>query len=128
MREGLNIPTSLPVTRADNARRHGRVRCQHVVCSLGEVVDLSASGLSARCRGRPLYKVGEPIVVSIEGLEGAFDVASRVVWIRRTGIFRHEIGVAFLALSAGARQELTALGRSAANNEIIGPAALQETN
>lgn len=127
MREGLNIPSSLPVDHPDNSRRHGRVRCQHVWCSLGEVVDLSASGLSARCRGRPMYRAGEPIVVSIEGLEGPFDVAARVVWVKRTGLFRHEVAVAFLAMSRAARAALTALGRCAANNEIIGPAALQET-
>jgi hypothetical protein len=106
-------------------RRHGRVRCQHIECSLGRVLNLSASGLNAACRGRPVYELGEPIVVTIHGLEGPFEVPARVVWIRKIGFRRHEVGVTFLAVSDHARQSLTALGRAAASNETIGPEGLK---
>jgi hypothetical protein len=116
-------PGSVAAATPGNARRFGRVRCQHVRCSLGDVVNLSASGLSARCRGRPAYAVNEPIVVTVEGLDGPFDLPSRVVWVRREGFRRFEVGVAFMAVSDAARRALSALGRAAASNEVLGPAA-----
>ncbi len=124
MRIGRNMPP-LPVPKPEkNARRHGRVRCQHLMCSLGRIVDLSASGLSARTRAKPLYKNGQPIVVTVEGFEGPFDLPARVVWVRKVGFRNHEVGITFLAVSEQARAALIALGRAAASNETIGPAGI----
>ncbi|MCC6660002.1 MAG: PilZ domain-containing protein [Phycisphaerales bacterium] len=117
------LPAPPSGAQGENARRHGRVVCQHLTCSLGVIVNLSASGLSARASGRPMYHLGEPIVVTVNGLEGAFDLPARVVWIRKAGFLKHEVGITFLAVSDQAKRQLLAMGRCAASNETIGPAA-----
>ena len=117
------LPVNYSTAPGDNARRHGRVKCQHLTCSLGTIVNLSASGLSARALGKSLYTLGEPIVVTINGFEGSFELPARVVWVRKAGFMRHEVGITFLAVSDQAKRQLAILGRAAANNETIGPAA-----
>lgn len=96
-----------------DARRHGRVRTDSVACSLGEVVDISASGLRVRCQGKPQCRIGQRTSITIDGSEGPFQVFARPVWIRKTGMWRHEVGVCFEDLDEAARLQLSDLARAA---------------
>ncbi len=99
--------------RERDSRRHGRVRTDSLVCSLGEVMDISASGLRVRCQGRPTCTVGKRVEIILPGTDGPFRVFARPVWIRKTGMFKHEVGVCFEDLDEDARLQLGALARSA---------------
>lgn len=102
-------------------RRHGRVRTAAVVCTLGEVLDISASGIRIRCAGRPAIRAGQVVSMTIAGPEGPFSVAVRLIWIRKVGVFRHEVGACFEKLTETARSQLLALVRSAVTVLPVGP-------
>jgi len=103
---------------ADRPRRGGRVRLSQVKCSLGDVLDLSATGMRVRAR-RIHAAEGATIRVTVFGLTRAEDVSAKVVWIRRTGWFRREVGLAFQDLSPSARSELAAIARTIPLNEQL---------
>lgn len=99
---------------AAEVRRHGRLRCNMLNSTLGEVLDLSAAGLRVRHRGWPRITVGEivPLVLSVASSE--VRVEARIVWMRRTGFRRHEIGVEFINLDAATRSCLSDISLCAA--------------
>lgn len=112
------MPFSRPTTpsRSDTreARRHGRVRTREVTCSLGEVVDISASGMRVRCPKRPGCPIGQRIAVTIQSEGGEpFQVFMRPVWIRKIGFFAFELGGCFEDMDEGTRVQLLSLVRAA---------------
>lgn len=107
--------------KPENHRRHGRVKCQHIACTLGTVVDLSASGLRVKGSGRPKVQTGDRFTMTIQTLEGPMLAPVQVAWSRKLAWRRHEIGVTFLEIGPALSRALTALARASANNEVITP-------
>ena len=110
--------SDLPPTSGSNRRRHGRVRLQDITCSLGTLLDLSASGMRVRTRGST-PTTGTEFAVSIEGLEETIVLQCTVRWSKRTGLLSREVGLEFLSLNAETRRWLTALARTCAHNEFV---------
>jgi hypothetical protein len=106
---------------AANQRRHGRLHPQGVECSLGSVLDISASGMRVEGNGKPIVAMGETAPITIHGFDGPFMVVCRVCWIRKTGWRVHQIGVVFVEVSPVQRAALCALARTVASNEVIRP-------
>jgi hypothetical protein len=102
----------------EQPRRGGRVRLSQVRCSLGEVLDLSATGMRIRAR-RVRAEQGAMINVTIFGLTRSEEVSARVVWKRRTGWFSEELGLAFEDLSPSAKSELAAIARTIPLNDQL---------
>jgi hypothetical protein len=104
--------------QADNRRRHGRIRCDVACCELGDVLNISASGMMVRTR-KPL-KEGSDVAFWIEGPDGQFTVNALVIRCLKTGWFRHEAALQFQALSDESRKALVAMARlAAAQQEIL---------
>lgn len=102
-----------PAATKECLRRHGRVRTAGaVICSLGEVVDISASGMRVRCSGRPEARVGRRINITIAGDGDPFLVAMRPVWIRKVGFFKYELGGCFEDVDESTRMQLLLIARS----------------
>lgn len=101
-------------------RRHGRVHCQHIGCSLGPVLDLSASGMRVFTLLKP-PKVSTNVVVILQSLDGPMDLTCTVAWTRRVGIFKHEVGLEFVDLPLHVQKALAGIARSVSHNEVIGP-------
>lgn len=99
-----------------NARRHGRVRAQTINCELGTVLDLSASGVRVRHKGRLKLRIGDQMAVSIRS--GAFrtHVDARIIWLKKIGFRTFELGLEFVDLCPEAKKELLLLARSAPQN------------
>ncbi len=76
-----------------------------LVCSLGEVLDLSGGGVRVR-RRRPLHGT---MIMRLYDDHVAVESAVDVVWCRRLGIFRFEVGLQFPSLDDEARGALTRL-------------------
>lgn len=112
---------SLSEAQTENLRRHGRVKCQDVGCTLGEVIDLSASGLRVRAKGRVVVSKGDVFSMTIQTLEGPMLAPVCVAWVRRTGFRTHEIGITFREAGPALSRALSALARASANNEVITP-------
>lgn len=100
-------------------RRHGRVLCQEVSCSLGPVLDLSASGIRAETKGRIDAEVGEVFAITLDCLGESVGLLAKLVWKKRTGLWRHQVGLEFGALTEPQRKQLSLLARAAASNETI---------
>lgn len=103
-----------------NNRKAGRVRCQYVTCSLGEVSDLSSTGLRVLCKKNPGIAAGQAVCFRLNTLEGQeLPVTVEVAWVRKAGWFRHELGMRFLDVSPELRMALLQLCRASAYNESM---------
>jgi len=100
-------------------RRHGRVRCGDTRCTLGEVLDLSASGVRVLVRGRVRLKKDSVTPMLLEMGDNVVPVKARVVWISRAGWFRHTAGLQFVDVTPEQRAKLIQLAQVAWNNEYI---------
>ena len=89
----------------EKRRRSGRLALEQVCCDLGAVLDLSSHGM--RVRARKSLQEGDIRVVILEGLGGTLGMKSRVVWIKRNGMFRHEIGFEFMDVDPDLARKLT---------------------
>ena len=108
-----------------NARKHGRVRCESIESNLGEIRDLSASGARLRRRKRLSVGAGAMVNLEIEGLDGPVRVLARVVWTRRLGFFRHEVGVLFEDVAPPVRRALVDIARRSPANAVLGRIELE---
>jgi hypothetical protein len=103
----------------DNARRCGRVRVEMITCCLGDVLDLSATGMRVRSKGR-VPQEGQTLGVRIEGMIKPIDVRATVVWARKSGWRKMELGLRFEDVTQEIRSELAAIARTAPLNEVLG--------
>ncbi len=110
------------VSLKDPRRRHGRVRCLDIDCNLGEILDVSASGMRVRTNQRP-PTIGTSLTTTVKGLDGPVEFNGVVVWTKRSGFFKFEVGVEFREPSAQMRTALARLARASAHNESMRPAA-----
>ncbi|MBS0196002.1 MAG: PilZ domain-containing protein [Planctomycetes bacterium] len=101
-------------------RRHGRVLCEDLSSSLGEVVNLSASGMRVRGAEKP-PKVGSRLTIRIDAPDGALFAGTVVQWTRRIGLFRFEVGLRFEPITPQLQVSLNRLARFACRNETIMP-------
>jgi hypothetical protein len=108
-----------------NSRRHGRVRCESIHSSLGEIADLSASGARVRRRRRLSVRLGSMVNFDIEGLDGPVRVLARVIWMRRVSFFKHEIGVLFEDVSPQVRRALVDIAKRSPSNMVLGRIELE---
>lgn len=104
----------------DNRRRAGRVLTQEVECTLGRVLDLSATGLRVKTGFRPGVVTGEVFWMTIKGYSGKFQVKCQCAWIKKAGWFSHEVGVVFLEVTDEVRTHLNSIGRTANTNAEVG--------
>lgn len=115
---GHEIPPIVK-THENNARRMGRVRLRMTTCNLGEVLNVSATGARVMCKGFRGPKAGDRVWLRIDGLSGPIDLEARVVWNRRNGLLRHDVGIEFQDPSPAAKKALGALARTAPMNDVF---------
>jgi len=119
MRFARNADVKIEQLGADKRaeqRRHGRVVCQDITCSIGDVQDLSASGMRVRTRYK-LPEEGNVFVITLLTPDGPLAILSRVRWIKRVGLFAREAGLEFFDLGPKSKQVLQAMAGRAAYNE-----------
>jgi hypothetical protein len=121
---GREIPPIPTVFSGANKRRAGRVRTMMVRSTLGDVLDLSATGCRLRSGRKPRCAKGDELRLTIAGLDGPISTRAQVAWVRRAGLRAHELGVHFLDPDAEARRGLAALARTAPSNETFHRAAV----
>jgi len=62
-------------------RRHGRVQCEMLSCRLGEVANLSASGVMIRGKGAPEHDVDSRMNLHLKCLDHDLNVTALVAWV-----------------------------------------------
>lgn len=103
--------------KPSNRRSAGRVRCEGVTCAWGKLLDASATG--ARLISRRSLKPGDIGVLEIEGPDRRFRVRAKIVWSRKRGWWKHEVGVQFVDVPPEARQQLTRIAEYGSRDVII---------
>ena len=108
------------IRRSDEGRKLGRIRLHLVSSNLGDVTNVSATGAQLHCRGFAApVTTRDSVTLVIEGLDGAIRLASRVIWVKRKGLFKHLVGVEFCEPDAHAKRGLIDLVRRAPMNEVF---------
>lgn len=96
----------LSLVRHEERRRAGRMRCDVAVQSIGEVVDLSGTGMRVRRGGLRTYRPGTLFHARLIHDDGDLLIACRVVRVKRLGFMRCELGIEFVDQSAGSVAKL----------------------
>ncbi len=83
-------------------RRFGRFKAQRLGCDKGVVLDLSGGGMRLRSNRRMNGRIAVKVWTPREGVT----VHGHVVWTRRLGFRKYEIGVEFCDLTPTMKQGL----------------------
>lgn len=108
-----------PIDRSE-LRRHGRVRTQGVECSIGEVLDLSASGMRVRTKFK-LPDVHDVFVVTLFTMDGPLALLTKVRWTKKLGVlgWTREAGLEFFDVGPKTKTILQQLAGRVAYNETV---------
>ncbi len=98
----------VPRDAGGGRRAHGRIHQQALLSTLGPVLDLSAGGMRLLSTKRI---DGEHDVMVLSG-SGSVEVRARTCWCRRLGLFRFEVGMAFVGVPPQAARTLAAIAVS----------------
>ena len=101
----------------DEKRRAGRLACEHLTCALGEVVDVSASGLKVATRSWGAMRPGDTVRLTLKTKSSAVTVETMVTWVRRVGMRKRQVGLHFLNVDERARRQLWAMACAGAREK-----------
>jgi len=101
------------------ARRHGRIRCEILQCGLGEVMDISASGMRVRHCGRRIVKEGKVLNLLLKALDRTLPVTVKVVWVKRQGFMRYSFGVEFVDMTPEQAASIASFARVVIDSRML---------
>lgn len=96
-------------------------------CPLGDVVDLSVTGVRVRFAANPGLEKGQRVTINIQSESQSVRVAAKVAWIKRTGLRGGLIGLQFVGVRPGIAAALTQLGKYGFITADPGADAVSET-
>ncbi len=99
--------------KAGIPRRDERFAAKELNCPMGDIVDLSASGMRLRRKGKPPVREGQTERFTLGGSTQKVTVSGRVVWLKRASLVANvfEMGVQFVGLTPGQSAALVQLAR-----------------
>lgn len=96
----------------DNDRRcDERHENNALSCQIGDVVNISASGMKLKCEGKPPIKVGQTIDIKLDSGSQRVSVQASVIWIRRRGFKSFLIGMKFVNIKNSLKAAIDSLGK-----------------
>ena len=98
-------------------RAYGRLRQEALDCNLGVVLDLSLGGMRVQCNRPPKGEID----VELRGSEVKLRLRAQVVWARRVGFRKYEVGLNFLRLPAETIKQLTRISLNHRVRRSFGP-------
>ena len=98
---------------ASNRRLRGRVRLTGQTCSLGHILDVSATGLRIRLAADVKLREGDLVQTTLATPVVRDTVVLKVVWVRRAGLFGRDIGATVVNPTELTARVLADLARSA---------------
>ncbi len=102
-----------PESRAVDLRRHGRLRAELVKCDrLGDVVDLSLSGMRVTMKGRCGIEPGQILATTLRFGELQQPVRAQVKWLKKTGFRSHQMGLEFQEMDDASVEGIRAISRA----------------
>ncbi len=102
----------------DEKRNFGRLQCPYLDCFvdeklLGDVVDLSASGVRVFRRGRLKWRIGDEFKMMLKWREDRIEVSARILRVQKLGFRRYDLGIEFVDLALDAQTAIAELSRGA---------------
>ncbi|MFK7790500.1 MAG: PilZ domain-containing protein [Phycisphaeraceae bacterium] len=101
-------------------RQNMRLKTRGLCTPFGEVMDISDSGMGVFRKGRVVCAVGDEVKLYLSHDATEIELNARVVRVSNVGLFRHEIGFEFIAISEETLTELWCMTDSACS-EFTGP-------
>ncbi len=92
-------------------RKHERYQTSGLSCPLGELLDLSQSGMRIGCEKRPAVKPGDVVPLSIRSASQQLSVSGRVMWMRRKSWRAFHVGFQFIDVRPGVGDALVQFAR-----------------
>ncbi len=120
MKRFSSLKPSNLIAQFNDRRKRGRIKANHTYCELGEVVDLSASGMKVFRKGRSVAKDGDELSLTIENTGNVAEVDCRIVYIEKTGFRKQTYGIEFLNVDEDKRRQLVKIAR-------LGPELITKT-
>ena len=117
----------------DNSRRHGRVRCELLSAShrkrpLGDVGDLSVSGMRVMHKGKLKHAKGSVISLTLDWLETSVALKAKIVWTHKVGFRKHLLGLEFEDVTPSQTAALQYMASMAINRRAMSSGRLTETS
>jgi hypothetical protein len=78
-------------------------------CVVGDVVDVSASGMKLRCQSKPPVKVGQVVDTKLNSGTQRIAVQAQILWIKRRGLRSYTLGVQFVNIKSGLKRAIESL-------------------
>ena len=96
----------------DPRRQMPRHNTDAVSCPLGELLDLSGTGMRVAVKGRCLLKVGQQLPLRLKTSQGSIPVTARIVWKKKTGLLgNYQLGCHFEGLKPNLSLALATIAR-----------------
>ncbi len=89
-------------------RRHGRVQCEMLSCQIGEVVNLSASGVMIKGKGTSEYQTDDRVHLDLKCLDHKLHATARVAWLKQEDR-TFSLGLEFVDLTPDQAQRIREL-------------------
>lgn len=108
---------------AKNLRRRNRVNVVLLECELGQLLDLSLTGMRLRCKRKPLLG-DKPFTIALRVSEHTEVLLhARAIWARRAGLTSHEVGLEFIDVTPAQMSAISRLARDCSDCEVVRPRA-----
>ncbi|MEE9404171.1 MAG: DnaJ domain-containing protein [Algisphaera sp.] len=100
-------------SKSQSARRKlPRHETEAVSCPLGQILDLSGSGMRIQIKGRCPVKVGQTVPIKLKTPSGSLPVTLRAIWRRRTGLLGgYQVGFTFVGIKPAQSVALATIAR-----------------
>ncbi len=100
----------------DERRAHGRLPQELLQSSVGPVLDLSMGGMRVHCAKPPKGSVA----VELLDLEGPVTVNAEVMWVRKLGFRKYEVGLGFPHVPPDVAKQLTRVSLNHRLRRLLG--------
>ncbi len=100
-------------------RRHGRLRCEDIACSLGTVVDLSPAGIGLRVPGPAIARIGDQLSFTVQYEAERLAVSGIVRRVEQRVEGAVDYGVEFTGTDPYTQEKLDELSRMTSQRFII---------
>lgn len=97
-------------TPSTDRRKADRHTTNILNCKVGEIVDISTTGMKIKCACKPPIKVGQVLEAKLESTSHRLPVTGQVMWIRRKGLKSFEVGIQFVNLKKSVIAAIESLG------------------
>lgn len=96
---------------AESRRAAERHPTETITCALGDVVDLSRSGMRLASKSKPPMQPGREAQIRLVFPKGSILVTVQARWLKRKGLRRYEMGFQFVNLTPAAEEALESVAK-----------------